>query len=216
MDRFPLDSVTFDYSDRFGREEGAHHGTDIFAPRGTKVQAVERGYVWRDDDPKGGKVVYLDCPATGHQFYYAHLDSIEDRVPYVRPMGDNPGGAPLPVVAGELIGRVGTTGNAKGTPPHLHFQMRTSVGMPGLPRGVIQDPYPELRKVDPHLVSRPGPWSTPTVGPGSTNPWGVDRDETGPRGAAWWDLSWLGKAGSFETLAVGGLVLWFLSTTKDR
>jgi len=214
MDRFPLDSVAFDYADRYGEKPGDHRGTDIFAAKRTPVQAVERGYAWRDDDNKGGKVVYLDCPATGHQYYYAHLDEVEERIPYVTAAPGRSGGSPIAVVAGERLGRVGQTGNAAGTPPHLHFQMRVSVGMPGLPKGRVVNPYPYLRKVDPHLLSKPGPWSTPTVGPGTTNPWGVDRDETGPR-RAWWDLSWM-QSGSMEVLVVGGLVMWFLSNTKGR
>lgn len=93
----------------FGDAFGSHRGTDIFAPRGTPVLAVDDGLIRADNDPKGGQVTYLRC-ADGATYYYAHLDQ------YV-------GTYPRAVRAGEVIGTVGNTGNAQGTTPHLHFEV---------------------------------------------------------------------------------------------
>ncbi|MDA0874425.1 MAG: peptidoglycan DD-metalloendopeptidase family protein, partial [Bacteroidetes bacterium] len=85
-----------------------HHGVDIFAPRGTPVVAVRAGTVTRVRETGiGGKQVWLR-DAAGHNYYYAHLD--EQRV------RDGQHVAP-----GDTLGTVGNTGNARSTPPHLHF-----------------------------------------------------------------------------------------------
>jgi murein DD-endopeptidase MepM/ murein hydrolase activator NlpD len=86
----------------------SHRGVDIFAPRGTPVLAATDGTV-RSTRPNnlGGKVVWLR-DALGRSQYYAHLDSQVVR------RGDR-------VQAGDTIGFVGNTGNARTTPPHLHF-----------------------------------------------------------------------------------------------
>ncbi len=90
-----------------GRRE--HHGVDIFAPRGTPVVASAEAYVSRvDTTPVGGRVIWLRDGQRNASIYYAHLNEIlvqED----------------TRVVPGDTIGRVGNTGNARTTPPHLHF-----------------------------------------------------------------------------------------------
>ena len=97
----------------------SHHGVDIFAPRGTPVLAAAQGRVRRVDETNiGGKVVWLD--AGGQRLYYAHLDSQIAR----------PGQM---VAIGDTLGLVGNTGNARTTPPHLHFGIYQ--------RGPV-DPYP--------------------------------------------------------------------------
>jgi murein DD-endopeptidase MepM/ murein hydrolase activator NlpD len=85
-----------------------HQGVDIFAPRGTPVLAATDGTV-RSTRPNnlGGRVVWLR-DELGRSQYYAHLDS------HVVRRGDR-------VQAGDTIGFVGNTGNARTTPPHLHF-----------------------------------------------------------------------------------------------
>jgi peptidoglycan LD-endopeptidase LytH len=90
-----------------GRRE--HHGIDIFAPRGTPVIAATAGTVTRvNETPRGGRVIWLRDAARGQNLYYAHLDS--QRV--------EEGAA---VMTGDTLGTVGNTGNARSTPPHLHF-----------------------------------------------------------------------------------------------
>jgi murein DD-endopeptidase MepM/ murein hydrolase activator NlpD len=113
-----------EFADAFG----LHRGTDIFAPEGTPVFAVDSGNARATEDPKGGTVLYLTS-TDGTVYYYAHLAE------YV-------GSYPRNVQAGEILATVGTTGNAQGKAPHLHFEIH--------PKGKEAiDPYPELLKVDP-------------------------------------------------------------------
>jgi murein DD-endopeptidase MepM/ murein hydrolase activator NlpD/SH3-like domain-containing protein len=93
------------------REAGrrAHHGVDIFARRGTPVLAASAGTVNRVDVTNlGGKVVWVRDPIRNANIYFAHLDSQNVR------NGDR-------VEIGDTLGFVGNTGNARTTPPHLHF-----------------------------------------------------------------------------------------------
>ena len=101
-----------DIGSRFGapRDAGArsHHGVDIFAPRGTPAIAAARGTVTRVQTTDiGGNVVWLR-DHRGNSLYYAHLDR-------------QAVGAGDQVGIGDTIGFVGNTGNARTTPPHLHF-----------------------------------------------------------------------------------------------
>jgi murein DD-endopeptidase MepM/ murein hydrolase activator NlpD/SH3-like domain-containing protein len=97
----------------FGAERDAgareHHGIDIFAPRGTPVLAAARGVV-RSIAPNnlGGNVVWLSDYDHGQTLYYAHLDRHNVT-------------AGQEVKIGDTLGFVGNTGNARTTPPHLHF-----------------------------------------------------------------------------------------------
>jgi murein DD-endopeptidase MepM/ murein hydrolase activator NlpD len=96
----------------FGDKRGnrSHEGIDIKAPRGTNVVAVTSGLVERvKEGGSGGKQVYLRGDK-GRLYYYAHLDS------WVVGESDE-------VEAGEVLGTVGDTGNAKNTTPHLHFEV---------------------------------------------------------------------------------------------
>lgn len=136
MDRFPLDaSVSYTYEDRFN---AAHRGTDILAPAGSPVLAVEKGAAWSDIDPKGGKVVYL-IGESGAHYYYAHLQE------WALKLISATRQQPWPVEAGDVVGKVGTTGNAAGRPPHIHFQMKF-VGAVG---STQVNPFPDLIMADP-------------------------------------------------------------------
>ncbi|HKG95375.1 MAG TPA: M23 family metallopeptidase [Gemmatimonadaceae bacterium] len=87
----------------------SHQGVDIFAPRGTPVLAAADGWVRNVGiTTLGGKVVWVSDPLRGQSLYYAHLDSQIARV------GDR-------VKIGDTLGLVGNSGNARTTPPHLHF-----------------------------------------------------------------------------------------------
>lgn len=88
-----------------------HAGIDIFARRGTAVVAAAEGLVVRigTTDRLGGKTVWVaGKPST--LYYYAHLDHFASDL-----------GVGAHVDRGDLIGFVGNTGNARSTPPHLHF-----------------------------------------------------------------------------------------------
>ncbi len=109
------------------RSEGrSHEGIDIFAPRGTPIQATTKGVVSKvGDDRLGGRVVFLIGPG-GAAHYYAHLESYAD----IKPNDW--------VNAGDVIGYVGNSGNAKGTPPHVHYGVYIN--------GSAVNPYPLLIK----------------------------------------------------------------------
>ncbi len=117
----------FSFSNSFGApREGsrAHAGNDIFAKRGTPVLASAAGTIRTSHGTKVGIGYYLDSDG-GTTFYGAHMDSL--RV-----------GEGARVERGDVIGAVGTTGNALGTPAHLHFEVK--------PDGKNSiDPYPLLR-----------------------------------------------------------------------
>jgi murein DD-endopeptidase MepM/ murein hydrolase activator NlpD len=87
-----------------------HEGQDIFAPKGTKVLSATNGYVYKiGENNLGGQTVSV-ISSGGRVYYYAHLDAYAPGLE----VGD-------PVTTKTLLGFVGTTGNAQGTPPHLHF-----------------------------------------------------------------------------------------------
>jgi murein DD-endopeptidase MepM/ murein hydrolase activator NlpD len=103
----------------------AHEGVDIFAPRGTPVLAAADGYIEKArNTPTGGLVVWQADASSSVTYYYAHLDELLVRD------GER-------VRAGDPIGRVGNTGNARGASPHLHFAIY-------LPGTVPLDPAPFL------------------------------------------------------------------------
>lgn len=86
-----------------------HHGVDIFAARHTPVLAPSEASVTRIGEGKvGGRYVWLYDSKRSMHLYFAHLET------RVVERGDQ-------VKAGQVIGTVGNTGNARTTPPHLHF-----------------------------------------------------------------------------------------------
>lgn len=94
-----------------------HEGQDIFAKRGSIVRSATDGYVARVGESRlGGKTVTV-WGAGRRSYYYAHLDSYAEGLA----AGDY-------VKRGTVLGYVGTTGNAAGTSPHLHFGVYTSQG----------------------------------------------------------------------------------------
>ncbi|MCG9970688.1 M23 family metallopeptidase [Christiangramia crocea] len=85
-----------------------HKGIDIFAARGTPVIAATTGRIgFSGEKGLGGKQIWLRDSKRRQSLYYAHLDSI---LPDLRKVN-----------AGDTLGFVGNTGNARSTPPHLHF-----------------------------------------------------------------------------------------------
>ncbi len=95
------------------RQDGArvHRALDIMAPRHTPVRAVTDGVIARvSGSGAGGLAIYLIDRTGGYCFYYAHLEA------YAPGLGQG-----RAVRRGEVIGYVGTTGNAPASAPHLHF-----------------------------------------------------------------------------------------------
>ena len=113
------------YSDTWGaaRSGGrSHQGVDMLGRRGTPIYAVVSGSAQFKQNSLGGNAVWVNG-SNGDRYYYAHLDSFE--------------GSSRGVSQGEVIGYLGDTGNARGT-PHLHFEVH-----PG--GGAAVNPYPYVR-----------------------------------------------------------------------
>ena len=98
------------------RGSRVHGAIDILAPRGTPVVAAVDGTVRKLFNSKaGGLTIYQYDAGEQMVYYYAHLDRYAD--------GVREG---LTVKKGDVIGFVGTTGNAPPNTPHLHFQVMRS------------------------------------------------------------------------------------------
>jgi peptidoglycan LD-endopeptidase LytH len=128
--RFPVSGAERASQGVFGAERDAgrreHEGVDIFSERGTPVHAVADGLAQPGENRLGGTVVWHRDANLGLTYYYAHLDRTALT-------------GSTAVRAGDVIGYVGNTGNARRTPPHLHFGIYD--------RGAI-DPAPFLRHDD--------------------------------------------------------------------
>ena len=107
-----------------------HRAIDLAAPRGTPLVAVTDGVVRRKHwNALGGKTLYLTSADGRFDYYYAHLDEYAAGVE----IGTR-------VRRGDVLGTVGSTGNARG--PHLHFQV---LDRSGDGRGTPVNPYELLR-----------------------------------------------------------------------
>lgn len=125
------------------RDGGArqHEGVDIFAERGTPAIAAAEGRVSRTGTSNlGGNVVWLR--ANGRALYYAHLDSIIAE-------------GFQQVQIGDTLGLVGNTGNARTTPPHLHFGIYDHGAVNPLPFIDDSNIAPDDPSVDTSLI---GTW----------------------------------------------------------
>ena len=115
-----------------GRE---HEALDILAPRGTPVVAVEDGTIAKLFNSKaGGITVYQFDPGQNYSYYYAHLDRYAD--------GIKEG---MPVRRGQVLGYVGTSGNAPKDTPHLHFAIFRLTADKHWWEGTPIDPYDILK-----------------------------------------------------------------------
>ena len=124
--RCPVPNASFTDTWGAARSGGrAHKGTDMMAPYGSPVYAVASGVVRTASSSAGGISLYLDA-TNGETYFYAHnsrnLVSTGQRVQ-----------------AGDLIARVGTSGNAPDGAPHVHFEREVG--------GVSVNPYRFLRSI---------------------------------------------------------------------
>jgi murein DD-endopeptidase MepM/ murein hydrolase activator NlpD len=139
---------------------GWHHGEDIFASLGAPILAVADGTVFSVGwNRVGGWRLWLR-DREGNEFYYAHLSAFS-------PAAVNG----TDVKAGTVLGFVGNTGDAEGTPYHLHFEIHP-VGLLHLGYDGVVKPYPYLtawkRLLDIEFAAVAG-WAPP-ISPGSTAP----------------------------------------------
>jgi peptidoglycan LD-endopeptidase LytH len=122
------------YAPRAGGK--VHYANDLIADEGTPVVALSDGFVRRVDRvdnfdgerDKGGITITFDTVA-GDIFYYAHLATVDATVS----IGS-------PISAGDVLGLVGSTGNAAWSVPHLHLSWRPQ-------RGEYANPYPLVREL---------------------------------------------------------------------
>lgn len=112
----------------------AHEAIDIVAARGTPVRAAVSGTVRKLFLSKpGGNTIYEFDEASEFSYYYAHLDRYAD--------GVHEG---MRVERGDIIGYVGSTGNADSRTPHLHFAVFELGPKREWWKGTPIDPYPYL------------------------------------------------------------------------
>lgn len=133
-----MDSTRLDDSYEAPRDGGVrrHNAIDIMAPRGAAVLAVQDGRVLKlSNNTKGGIVVYATDLDEQFVYYYAHLDRYHTRIYNGKPL-----------MRGDTIGYVGTTGNSPANLPHLHFQvMRMPADKRSYSTGAPVNPFPLLR-----------------------------------------------------------------------
>jgi len=122
------------YSELRGGGTRPHEALDIPAPRGTPVLSASGGRVLKLFDSKaGGRMVYAADSSERFILMYAHLDS------YANGLAEG-----QPLRRGQVIGTVGTTGNAPPTVPHLHFAIARSNDVKVWWKGAPVNPYPIL------------------------------------------------------------------------
>lgn len=138
----PVKGATRDeVTDGFNEVRGGsrrHEAIDLLAPRHTPVVAVEDGTIARlFFSAAGGITVYQFDPTTSYVYYYAHLDR------YAEGLAEG-----VSVVRGQVLGYVGTTGNAAPDTPHLHFAIFKLDEKKQWWQGLPIDPFHVLRGVE--------------------------------------------------------------------
>lgn len=135
----PLDAIDpralrSNFAEARGGGSRQHNALDIMAPRGTPVKSAAKGRVLKlFTSAAGGLMVYAADSSERFIFQYAHLDR------YAAGLRD---GASL--ARGQVIGYVGSTGNASPSAPHLHFAIARSADVRRWSRGRPIDPLPVL------------------------------------------------------------------------
>ncbi|RYY92983.1 MAG: M23 family metallopeptidase [Comamonadaceae bacterium] len=120
-----------------GRVGGPHEALDILAPRGTPVRAVDDGRLVKlFHSVPGGITLYQFDPSGRLAYYYAHLDRYAD--------GLREG---MALKRGDVVGYVGSTGNASPDAPHLHFAVFRLGQEQRWWQGTAVNPYPALRRL---------------------------------------------------------------------
>lgn len=135
LDMASIDAMKGGFAERRDGNARGHEAVDLLAPRNTPVRAVDNGTIARLFFSKaGGTTVYQFDPTQQFCYYYAHLDHYVD--------GLHEGQS---VSKGEIIGYVGTTGNAPRNTPHLHFAIFRLTDANRWWQGTAIDPYPVFK-----------------------------------------------------------------------
>ncbi len=143
-----------------------HVGTDIMSEVGTRVVAIEDGYIETGVNPVGGNVIFLNADS-GDRYYYAHLDEYVSILPTTH------------VRSGMYLGRVGASGNADPDWPHLHIERHVD-GEPINPYETISEICDGRRERNLGLLARaiqqhegfyPGSISYDNNNPGNLQSW---------------------------------------------
>jgi murein DD-endopeptidase MepM/ murein hydrolase activator NlpD len=124
--------------DDFGdpRTGHAHEALDILAPRGTPIVAVDDGVVQKlFTSVRGGLTIYHFDPEGAYSYYYAHLDRYADGLREGQPLRK-----------GDVVGYVGTSGNAPPQTPHLHFAIFKLGPEKEWWKGAAINPFPVWRE----------------------------------------------------------------------
>ncbi len=144
--RFPIAGVakfTHDwYFPRWGPGFRFHEGTDVFADYGTPVRSPVDGTATAGSGALGGLYVKVFQP-DGTYFYLAHLSGLVD--------GFQNG---MPVKTGDIVGYVGTSGNAKGTPPHVHLGIYSPGGEPTDPKPILDQMLADAMAALPGIIEQ--------------------------------------------------------------
>ena len=136
----PLDGVApaslrSNFDERRGGGTRQHQALDLMAPRRTPIRSAAQGRVLKlFTSGAGGLMIYAADSSERFILMYAHLDG------YASGLRD---GAPL--ARGQVIGYVGSTGNASANAPHLHFAIARSADVKRWSKGKPIDPVPVLQ-----------------------------------------------------------------------
>jgi peptidoglycan LD-endopeptidase LytH len=134
LDGVPVDAMKGGFSETRGGSR-PHEAVDLLAPRNTPVHAVEDGTIAKLFNSKAGGITVYETDPTGRLvYYYAHLERYADGLR-----------AGQHVAQGEVIGYVGTSGNAPKNTPHLHLAVFETDGDKRWWKGTALDPYPIFR-----------------------------------------------------------------------
>lgn len=121
----PTGDAAVGFGDTWGAPRSGgrrHQGVDMIGPRGTPILAIVDGRAISGERELGGHTIHF-VGSDGNTYFYGHLDEY---------------GLLGEVQAGDIIGYMGDTGNAKSSTPHLHFEIH-----PG--GGAAVNPYPTVR-----------------------------------------------------------------------
>lgn len=141
--RIPVEGIKHDeLDDTFTDARGLgrrHDAIDIMAPRGAEVRAADDGTIAKlFTSAAGGLTIYQFDPTETFSYYYAHLDR------YASGLREHQA-----VKRGQLLGYVGSTGNASASAPHLHFEISRLGPDKKWWKGEAINPYPLLASPNP-------------------------------------------------------------------